>query len=212
MERLAPGRAFSGYGTRSSRKPGSARTRPSHATTAGTDPARSPHRPRRGVAEDGNIGDRAALADEERAIGQMLLEDRESALADGKPGGGERWVAAGHRPEPRRADPAHHPLLLEGEPLRHEPALEARVGQIRRRLGQVPEDRVRLGDHLARVELQHRRLANRVQRPVLVGQRVAGEDVDRNPLVRRPEQRRAGAEPCSSWPKRRNRRAASCSL
>jgi hypothetical protein len=117
---------------------------------------------------------------------QVRVEQRERLLADLEPPLDRR--AAGEPAEARAADPAHHPLLLEREPLEHVRAPDAVGGEERRVLGEVPEDRRRLGDRLAGVELQHGRLAQRVERRERVGERLAGEDVDRDPLVLAPEE------------------------
>ena len=68
------------------------------------------------------------------------------------------------------------------------------VRQERRALGEEPQDRRRLGERGPVVELQHRRLAERVERAVRVGERVAREDVGRHPLVRAPQQREQQAD------------------
>ena len=106
------------------------------------------------------------------------------ALARGHDAG----VAPGDDPKPRAADPRHHALLLEREPLNDLAALERRLREVPAAFCQIPEDRIRLGEDVAVVELEHRGLAQRVQPAELGRQRVAAEDVDGHPLVLRPEQ------------------------
>ncbi len=68
-------------------------------------------------------------------------------------------------------------------------ALDAIVREERRALGQVEQDRARLGDRGAALRDEERRAAGRVEREVVGGLRVAGEDVDRDALVREAELR-----------------------
>src|SRR4029450_3273843 len=85
----------------------------------------------------------------------------------------ELWIATGHDAKAGATDPGHHPLLLEEQPLRDLRSLERALRQEPRSLAEKPEDRVRLSQDRAVVELEHRCLAGRVQHGVLVGQRVA---------------------------------------
>jgi len=55
--------------------------------------------------------------------------------------------------------------------------------QERRPLGEVKQDRVRFRQEVAGCALEHRRPPGDVHGHELVGQRLAGEDVDRNALV-----------------------------
>ena len=71
---------------------------------------------------------------------------------------------------------------------RDRPSLSVR--QERRPLGQVEQDRARLGEMLAGVELEHRRPAGRVAREVLRCLRLAGEEVDRHELELEAQLRR----------------------
>ena len=92
-------------------------------------------------------------------------------------------------PEPRDGDRRLDLVLLEEHPLEDAGAVERVVGDVLRAVAEVPEDRVRLGEVLAVVELERRHAQRRVLpaeelRPVR-----AVEDVDLDPLVRDPAQR-----------------------
>jgi len=93
------------------------------------------------------------------------------------------------KPEAQAAHRRDHVGLLVDQPVHDLGKLERVVREERRSLGEVEEDRVRLGQEAAVVGLEDRRGPGRVHRRVLVGQRVAGEDVDRHALVLAPEQR-----------------------
>ena len=97
-------------------------------------------------------------------------------------------VAAGQPPEARRADVRLEQVLLEEHPGVHVRALDRVGGEERRALGEVEQDRARLGDRAA-VDLEQRRPPGRVAGEVLVGLGVAGEDVGGDPLVRKAELR-----------------------
>ena len=56
-------------------------------------------------------------------------------------------------------------------------------------MGEVDEDRVRLGQVAPVVGLEHGSRAARVDARIVVGERFAGEDVDRHALVRPAEVR-----------------------
>ena len=79
------------------------------------------------------------------------------------------------------------PVLLEEHPALHARAREAGRRQELRSLAQVQQDRARLGDPLAGVELQHRHAPVGVAREVLLGSRLAREEVDRHTLERHLE-------------------------
>jgi hypothetical protein len=91
--------------------------------------------------------------------------------------------APGQDAEARTADSHHHTFLFEEQPLDDLATLERVPRQERRPLGEEPEDRVRLRQDSSVVELERGRLARRIHRDVCIGQRVAGKDVDRDPLV-----------------------------
>jgi len=86
-------------------------------------------------------------------------------------------------PEAETAHRRDHVGLLVDQPVHDLGKLERVVREERRSLGEVEEDRVRLGQEAAVVGLEDRRGPGRVHRRVLVGQRVAGEDVDRHAFV-----------------------------
>jgi hypothetical protein len=139
-----------------------------------------------GVAEHRDVGDRRAVPHEPGPRGEVVVEHGERAAPDLQPP--LQLRAARERAEARRADPAHDPLLLEGQPL-----MDLRVGEPlrrepRRAVREVGEDGAGLRERRAVAELEHRRLADGVQGGVRVGQRVAAEDVDRHALVGLPEQ------------------------
>ena len=98
-------------------------------------------------------------------------------------------VAPRQAPEARRADVRLEQVLLEEHPGVDVRPLDAVVRQERRALGQVEQDRARLGDRRAVLGLEQRRAAGGVAGQVGVGLRVAGEDVDRDALVRESELR-----------------------
>ena len=101
---------------------------------------------------------------------------------------GPLGVPAGQPPEARRADVRLEQVLLEEHPGVHVRALDRVGGKERRALGEVEQDRARLGDRAA-VDLEQRRPPGRVPGEVLVGLGVAGEDVGGDPLVGKVELR-----------------------
>ena len=99
---------------------------------------------------------------------------------------GPLGVAPRQTPEARGADVGLEQVLLEEHPGVDVRPLDAIVGQERRALGEVEQDRARLGDRRAVLGLEQRRPPGRVPGQVRVGLRVAGEDVDRDALVGSP--------------------------
>ena len=97
---------------------------------------------------------------------------------------------AGQQPEPRAADAGHHALLLEQQPLHDPRAARARPSG---RYG-VPSARNQMiafdcASASPSAVTSTGVSRSRVERAERVRQRVAGEDVDGDPLVRPPEQR-----------------------
>jgi hypothetical protein len=78
-------------------------------------------------------------------------------------------------------------ILLEEHPLVHACAREAVGGEVGRALGEVQQDRSRLGNCLARVELEHGDAPVRIAAEVLRGARLALEQVHLHALVRQLE-------------------------
>ena len=111
-----------------------------------------------------------------------------SAAAPASTMAGERLgplgVAAGQPPEARRADIRLEQVLLEEHPGVDVRALDAVVRQERRALGEVEQDRAGLGDRAPSSVSSIGVPPGRVAREVLVGLRLAREDVDRDALVR----------------------------
>ncbi len=91
------------------------------------------------IAEDRDVGDRRLPADEPVAPAQVRFKQLERLGADLEPALDRR--PCGEPPKARPADPAHHPLLLEREPLQHQRPFESALREERRVLGEVPEDR-----------------------------------------------------------------------
>ena len=89
-------------------------------------------------------------------------------------------------PEAQSAHRGDDVGLLEDEPAHDLRPLERVLGQHGRAGGEVRDDRVRLGQ-VPVLRLQHGRRAGGVDPRELVGQRVAGEDVDRDALVLKSE-------------------------
>ena len=103
-------------------------------------------------------------------------------------GGVPLGLAEQRDPEPRDGDVRLDLVLLEEHPLEDPSAVERVGGNVLGAVAEVPEDRVRLGEVPAVVELQRRHAERRVLaaedlRPVR-----AVEHVDLDPLVRDPEQ------------------------
>ena len=146
--------------------------------------------PRVGV--EGAVGDRVAAADEEVPPGETAFERCQRAGA-GLEMARERLRLLGvtprQAPEAGGADVGLEQVLLEEHPGVDVRALDAIVRQQGRALGQVEQDRAGLGDRRAVLGLEQRRAAGGVPGQVGVGLRVAGEDVDRDALVRDPELR-----------------------
>ena len=89
---------------------------------------------------------------------------------------------AGEDPEAAGADVRLEQVLLEEEPLRGARSAELVGGQERRSLGEVEQDRARLGEMLPGLELEHGRPPGGVARQVLRRLRLAREEVDRYEL------------------------------
>ena len=134
-----------------------------------------------------DVGDRVALGDEEPARLQVPIHDGERGAALRETVGqlrAARMVGRQVLDEvARRRDIRLVAVLLEEHPLQHLRAAEPVAGHERRPLGQVPEDRVRLGEVRAVVELERRDAAVRVALQELRLARCAGVDVDLGPAV-----------------------------
>ena len=92
-------------------------------------------------------------------------------------------------PEPCDGDRRLHLVLLEKHPLEGTGPGERVVGEVWRAVAEVPEDRVRLGEELAVVQLERRHAQRRVLPAEKLGPVRAVEDVDLDPLVPDPAQR-----------------------
>jgi len=145
-----------------------------------------------GVAVDGDVRDRVTAADEELPRREVAVEEPQhldrALLAPDRLGVG-RLQASDQQTEAQAAHRRDDVRLLEEEPAHDLSPLERVVGQVGRALGEVEQDRVRLGQEAAVVGLEHRRRPGRIDRRVLAGQRVAVEDVDLDALVRETEVR-----------------------
>ncbi len=97
----------------------------------------------------------------------------------------------------RRRDERLVAVLLEEHPLQRLCAAEPIAGHERRALGEIPEDRVRLGEVRAVVELERRNAAVRVALQKLRRARRAGIDVEVRPVVAQTRAARAAGGPCS---------------
>lgn len=100
--------------------------------------------------------------------------------------GGE---SPGDEAEAQPPERRHHVGLLEDQPADDLRSLERIVWQQRCPIREENENRIRFGQVRRLVDLQHRRAALRVDRRVLAGERLAGEDVDRHSLVFQTELR-----------------------
>ena len=92
----------------------------------------------------------------------------------------------------RRRDERLVAVLLEKHPLQRLCAAEPLARHERRALGEVPEDRVRLGEMRAVVELERRNAAVQVAFQELRRPRRAGVDVELRPVVAQTELREQG--------------------
>jgi hypothetical protein len=138
------------------------------------------------VAEQRHIGDRVAATGEEVRMLQVPVEQTQDVdtaaptvdcvgiVGQEAPGLEPEAQTAGHRDDRRLL--VEEPAADVGEPFRV-------VRQQRRTRGEVDEDRARFGEEPSWRVLQHGRLPCRVHDGVLVRERVAGEDVDRDALV-----------------------------
>ena len=102
-------------------------------------------------------------------------------------------VATGEPPEPCASDVRLEEVLLEEEPLPDARLLQRLRRQVLAAPRQEEQDRVRLGERLTGIELEHRRPPRRVSRQMLGRLTLAGEDVDGHPLVGQPEVREEDA-------------------
>ena len=140
------------------------------------------------VAVERDVRHRVFRADDEVASRQVLVEQQQELLARRASDARvpiARSEPPGQEPEAKATDGRDHVGLLEDEPAVR-PALAAHgsAGKQRpcRRRG-AARIACRLGQRLGAVADEHRRGARGVESPVLLGQRVAGEDVDRDALV-----------------------------
>src|SRR5262245_5702413 len=142
------------------------------------------------VGVERDVGDRVAVGDEEAVLRQVALHHAEC--------GNARLALAGHerrafrepplvRPEAQRRDVRLVVVLLEAHPREDLGPREALRRQERRALREIPEDRVRLGQAGAVLELEGRDAAVRVLRQELGGARRALHEVELDPLERDPE-------------------------
>ena len=135
------------------------------------------------VGEERDVGDRGRTADKEVASRKVRLEQIEAPLPVRSTRVDQLDVAPGQHEEARRAHAASDPFLFELQPLHDARAAKRIGGQTRGTFTQVPENGIRLDDHLAAANLQDRRLSGWIEAPVLIRQRVAREDVDGDTLV-----------------------------
>lgn len=138
------------------------------------------------VRVDRDVGDRVALAGQERVFAQVALEDVQHRGSRGAPALGRRAVRvepAGLEAEAQAGDPGNDLALLVEQPAHHlgprGPVVRQQLGA----LGQVGEDRVRLGQRLPVIGFEDGRHTGRIEARELVRERVAAEDVDVHALV-----------------------------
>lgn len=139
-----------------------------------------------GVPVHGGVGDRVSVADQELTHREVVVDHAERLDPDPASSLGLLVVgchAAGEEAEAEPADAADDVGLLVHEPAHDLCALDRRVREERRPVGEEHEDGVRLDQEPAGCDLEHRRRAQRVDAAVLLGEHVAAEDVDRNAIV-----------------------------
>ena len=149
-------------------------------------------RPAVDVRVEGDVGDRVVVAGHERraARREAALERDERVAAAVEPvleDLGRLRVAAGQPQEARHAELRLDPVLLEEHPLVHARPRRRRAAGRKAcprqgGAGSRPTPR-----SAPRVELEHRHAPVRVAREVLVGARLAREQVDGHELERQPE-------------------------
>src|SRR5437867_4727403 len=112
-----------------------------------------------GVGVEGDVGDRVAVADEELPAPEVALHDAERRVAE-RPLLLQLSAALVVQPEMR--DPETHrrdvrlvAILLEEHPFEHAGPLEPIAREERCAVGEVEEDRVRLGEKDPGLALQH---------------------------------------------------------
>jgi hypothetical protein len=143
------------------------------------------------VGVERNVGDRHPVADEPVAPGDVLLHPGERAISLLEPAvqlvlHALRPARVGE-PEPGDRDRGLVLVLLEEHPLEHLGPLEPVVGNERRALAEVPEDRPRLAERPAVVEDERGDPQGGVQVAEHLLPVRAVDDVHRPPLVRDPE-------------------------
>ena len=144
------------------------------------------------VGVEADVRDGVVRAEEEVGRRELPLEHVERVPADLLPALDELLVPfgpAGEDPEAACADVRLEQVLLEEEPLRRAGTAELVGGQKRRSLGEVEQDRARLGEMLPGIELEHGSPPGGVAREVLRRLRLAREEIDRYELEVEPELR-----------------------
>jgi len=133
------------------------------------------------------------LGDEERPCFQVLVHDRERGAAFREPLGqlGAASVVGRQVLDDvaRRRNERLVAVLLEKHPLQRLCATKPIARHKRRTLGEVPEDRVRLGEMRTVVELERRDATVQVSFQELRRPRRAGVDVELRPVVAQTELR-----------------------
>src|SRR5215210_2644832 len=134
------------------------------------------------VSVDRDVRDGVVLAGQKRGRVNLVLDDSQRGFAADTAAPclltGRRY-SVGEEAEPKPAEGRHDLGLLEEQPPVHLPPLQGVVGQIRRTFGGREEDRVGLRQEYAGGHLEDRRCPRGVLLPILVGERVTGEYVDR---------------------------------
>ena len=168
-----------------------------HAIEPGRDVRRAradppPTPPAVDVRVEGDVGDRVVVAGHERRATrrEAALERDERVAARGRADSGRPRAPARGVPTATGSAPRRAPAR-SGSARRTSTGARACAGagggQERGALAKVEQDRARLRELLPRVELEHRHAPVRVAREVLVGARLAREEVDGHELERQPE-------------------------
>ena len=142
------------------------------------------------VPEDRDVCDRVAVGDQEAPRLQVPIEQGEHLLAGLPPTLGvriPRHEPSGREPKAQASRRGDDLGLLVHEPADHLRPLERVVGPERTAVGEVDEHRGRFQYDPPVGKLEDGRGPRRIQHAELVGQGLAGEDVDRHALVARAE-------------------------